>query len=88
MKSLLLYACFALTRGLINDEQVSVITGSGSTATKKPENDPRFKPIESHYLTFPVVADDFARWQTYEDAVFLKSKVMLAPEAPGSSGIL
>jgi hypothetical protein len=39
-------------------------------------------------LTFPLAADDFNRWETYEDAVFLSSKVILTPEAAGSSGIL
>ena len=65
-----------------------MIAGEAGTIVPKIENDPRFKPVDSHFLTFPLAADDFVRWDTYEDAVFLQSKVILTPEAAGSSGIL
>lgn len=87
--SYLFTACvLPLCRAQIAEEQAALIAGEAGTMVPKIENDPRFKPVESHVLTFPVAVDDFNRWQTYEDAVFLTSKVMLAPEAAGSSGIL
>jgi hypothetical protein len=55
---------------------------------KKPDTDPRFKPVASHYLTFPINKEDFTRWDTQEDAVFLRNKLIIAPEAIGSTGYL
>jgi hypothetical protein len=89
MKSLLVYTCFAcFSSALITDEAIQSLTGDQTQATNRPDTDPRFKPIESHYLTFPMISEDFSRWSTYEDAVFLKNKVILAPEAAGSSGFM
>ena len=35
-----------------------------------------------------MLVNDFNQWNSFEDAVFLKNKVMLAPEAVGSFGYL
>ena len=85
--------CSVLISNLANallskDETVEVMTGKNTGKTTKPENDPKFKPIESHYLTFPIIETDYAKWLTKEDAVFLKNKIIIAPEAAGSSGYL
>lgn len=81
--------CVPLAKAFINDDQVGSITSPENFKfAPKPENDPRFKPVESHFLTLPAGKDDFERWQAYENAVFLNSKIMLAPETYGSFGYL
>ena len=71
-----------------NEDRFSSITGDNPNFAPKPDNDPRFKPVETHYLTFPAVTEDFERWQAHDDAVWLNSKIMLAPETFGSFGYL
>jgi hypothetical protein len=79
---------FSVAQGLIADDQAALITGEKGTIVPRIENDPRFKPVDSHILTFPLAAEDFERWQTYEDSVILGSKIILSPEAVGSSGYM
>ena len=92
MKIYASYLCkallFTLARGLIPDEQAALISGDRGTMVPRIENDPRFKPVDSHVLTFPVSSDDFERWSTSGDAVILGSKIILSPEAAGSSGYM
>jgi len=92
MKIYASYVCkallFPLAWGLIPDEQAALISGDIGTMVPRIENDPRFKPVDSHILTFPMSAEDFERWSTSEDAVILGSKIILSPEAAGSSGYM
>jgi len=92
MKIYASYLCKALflplALGLIPDEQAALISGDRGTIVPRIENDPRFKPVDSHILKFPVSSEDFERWSTNEDAVFLGSKIILSPEAAGSSGYM
>ena len=55
--SLILCAFLTTAHALIdnNDETTKVILEKEYVGAPKPENDPRFKPIDSHYLTFPVL---------------------------------
>jgi hypothetical protein len=64
-----------------------ITLASADVVAVRPE-DPHFKPVESHFLTFPVNSDDFTRWQAMGDAVILSKKVIIAPECAGSSGYL
>ena len=92
MKIYASYLCkallFPLSWGLIPDEQAALISGDRGTMVPRIENDPRFKPVDSHILTFPISSEDFERWSTSEDAVILGSKIILSPEAAGSSGYM
>lgn len=69
MKVYASYLCTALLlplcRSLIAEEQAALIAGEAGTVVPKVENDPRFKPVDSHVLTFPIDVEDFSRWETY-----------------------
>jgi hypothetical protein len=49
-------------------------------AKGRPLNDPNFKPIESHYLSFPLVEKDFLNWEAKHSAIILRDKVIVSPE--------
>ena len=50
--------------------------------------DPDFKAIENQFLIFPLTHKDFENWETLGTAVFLRSKVVLTPEANFRKGII
>ena len=49
-------------------------------AKGRPLNDPNFKPIESHYLSFPLVEKDLLNWEEKHSAIILRDKVIVSPE--------
>ena len=79
---LLVVACRAQ---LVFDES---FLQDGADESGRPRNDPNFKPVESHYLTFPLTSRDYEHWNTLETSVILGSRVVVAPETEGARGIL
>ena len=51
-----------LSQMLVADQAIIQDMVTEYDARGRPINDPSFKPIESHYLSFPILEKDFDYW--------------------------
>ena len=64
----------------------SVLAKNSGEVNERRAGSPDYKPIENHFLLFPMTSKDFWNWDATGSAVFLKNKAVLAPETTGAKG--
>jgi hypothetical protein len=61
LKVILVSFIFGIAHALITKEETNTLMNEKANfaITPKPDNDPRFRAMATHYLTFPVIRSDF-----------------------------